>query len=145
MKHPYHSRKIQHVTYVGKPGTGVYLLRESAKVSKEIKNRRMVTLSKRLGAEEYKNDGNSSSNPASAKFKKGADGKPIAVQPGGAGKMDIVPAHRQWASILYSFNLLLNTVKPILHTFHCLYVINLLNWGLDEGNCIHWITLHHLF
>ena len=95
MKHPYHSRKFQHVTYVGKPGTGVYLLRESAKVSKEIKNRRMVTLSKRLGAEEYKNDGNSSANQASAKFKKGPDGKPIHVQIGGAGKMDIVPAHRQ--------------------------------------------------
>ena len=28
MKHPYLSRKFQHVTYVGKPGTGVYLLRE---------------------------------------------------------------------------------------------------------------------
>lgn len=77
MKHPYHSRKLLIITYIGKPGTGVYLLRESAKVSKEIKNRRMVTLSKRLGAEEYKNDGNSSANQTSLKFKKGNDGRPI--------------------------------------------------------------------
>jgi hypothetical protein len=32
----------------------VYLLRESAKVTKEIKDRKMYTLSKRLGAEEEK-------------------------------------------------------------------------------------------
>ena len=52
MKHPYHSRKMSWVTVIGKPGTGVYLLRESAKVTKEIKDRKMFKLSKRLGAEE---------------------------------------------------------------------------------------------
>jgi len=56
MKHPYHSRKLYLVTYVGKAGTGVYLLRESAKVSKEIKDRKMFKLSKRLGGEEEKED-----------------------------------------------------------------------------------------
>ena len=95
MKHPYHSRKLSSVTCVGKPGTGVYLLRESAKVTKEIKNRRMVKISKRLGAEEAKDDGNASSSSAAAKFKKGNDGKPIAVQPGGAGRMELVPIHKQ--------------------------------------------------
>ena len=54
LKHPYHSRKLSWLTFIGKPGTGVYLLRESAKVTKEIKDRKMYTLSKRLGAEEEK-------------------------------------------------------------------------------------------
>ena len=34
----------------------MYLLRESAKVTKEIKDRKMFKVSKRLGAEEYKDD-----------------------------------------------------------------------------------------
>jgi len=58
MKHPYHSRKHFALTVIGKPGTGVYLLRESAKVSKQIKDRKMFKLSKRLGGEEEKDDSN---------------------------------------------------------------------------------------
>jgi len=58
LKHPYHSRKHLELTPIGKPGTGVYLLRESAKVTKQIKDRKMFKLSKRLGAEEQKDDGN---------------------------------------------------------------------------------------
>jgi len=58
MKHPYHSRKHFALTVTGKPGTGVYLLRESAKVSKQIKDRKMFKLSKRLGGEEEKDDSN---------------------------------------------------------------------------------------
>ncbi len=34
----------------------MYMLRESAKVSKEMKDRKMFKLSKRLGAEESKDD-----------------------------------------------------------------------------------------
>ena len=56
MKNPYHSRKTSSLIVVGKPGTGVYLLRESAKVSKEIKDRKMFKLSKRLCGEEEKED-----------------------------------------------------------------------------------------
>ena len=56
LKHPYHSRKLIQLINIGKPGTGVYLLRESAKVSKEIKERKMFKLSKRLGGEEEKED-----------------------------------------------------------------------------------------
>ena len=56
LKHPYHSRKLFQLIKIGKPGTGVYLLRESAKVSKEIKERKMFKLSKRLGSEEEKED-----------------------------------------------------------------------------------------
>ena len=56
LKHPYHSRNLFILTSIGKPGTGVYLLRESAKVSKEIKERKMFILSKRLGNEEEKED-----------------------------------------------------------------------------------------
>ena len=54
MKHPYHSRKTFSLIDVGKPGTGVYLLRESTNVSKEIKDRKMFKLSKRLVVEEEK-------------------------------------------------------------------------------------------
>ena len=56
LKHPYHSRKLLRLTSIGKPGTGVYLLRESAKVSRQMKDRKMFTLSKRLGHEEEKED-----------------------------------------------------------------------------------------
>ena len=78
MKHPYHSRKLFCIIPVGKPGTGVYLLRESAKVSKEIKNRRMVTLSKRLNAEEEKEDANMAGSSQPEKRKKLAPTQSIA-------------------------------------------------------------------
>lgn len=54
LKHPYHSRKVFLLTCIGKPGTGVYLLRESAKVTKEIKDRKMFKVAKRLGGPDEK-------------------------------------------------------------------------------------------
>ena len=80
--------------FVGKPGTGVYLLRESAKVSKEIKNRKMFTLSKRVGAEEYKEDANMAGQPQAEKRKKGNDGRPVPQPLGGAGRMMLDPPQR---------------------------------------------------
>ena len=94
MKHPYHSRKISTLMFVGKPGTGVYLLRESAKVSKEIKNRKMFTLSKRVGAEEYKEDANMAVQAQAEKRKKGNDGRPVPQPLGGAGRMMLDPPQR---------------------------------------------------
>jgi len=67
----------------------VYLLRESAKVSKEVKDRKMFKLSKRLGAEEEKDDGNMLAPGAGQKFKKGNDGRPVQQIASGAGKMQI--------------------------------------------------------
>ena len=94
MKHPYHSRKVSLLIFVGKPGTGVYLLRESAKVSKEIKERKMFKLSKRLNGEEYKEDVNMAGQAAAEKRKKGNDGKAIPQMIGGVQKMMIDPPHK---------------------------------------------------
>ncbi len=79
LKHPYHSRKMSRLTLIGKPGTGVYLLRESAKVSKEIKDRKMFKLSKRLGAEEQKDDQGPHDAQMIDKRMRNAEGKPVVV------------------------------------------------------------------
>jgi len=79
MKHPYHSRKLWRLTVIGKPGTGVYLLRESAKVSKEVKERKMFKLSKRLGVEEEKDQMMLIDGAAALKMKRDNDGKGIPV------------------------------------------------------------------
>jgi hypothetical protein len=95
MKHPYHSRKLFPLTLIGKPGTGVYLLRESAKVSKEIKERKMFKLAKRLGAEEEKEDVNMAGHGVPDKRKKGPDGKPMMISASAPGKMQIDGPQRQ--------------------------------------------------
>lgn len=51
-KHPYYSRKIPLLIVIGKPGTGVFLLKESAKLYKATKPRTVHTLSKRMAPEE---------------------------------------------------------------------------------------------
>jgi hypothetical protein len=52
MKHPYHSSKQSFLTIVEKPGTGIFLMKERAKLVKVQKNRTVHTLSKRLTSEE---------------------------------------------------------------------------------------------
>lgn len=47
-KHPYFSRKISSLIHVGKPGTGIFLLKEKAKLQREPQERVKFTLSKRL-------------------------------------------------------------------------------------------------
>lgn len=47
-KHPYHSSKISSFIFIGKPGTAVFLLKESAKLYKVPKERKQFMLSKRL-------------------------------------------------------------------------------------------------
>lgn len=54
--HPYHSSKCRKITYVEKPGTGIFLMRERAKLYKSQKNRKVFTLSKRLNDEEAKDE-----------------------------------------------------------------------------------------
>ena len=56
MKHPCHSSKICILIFVEKPGTGVFLMKEKAKLYKVPKDRVSHMLSKRLSSEEQKND-----------------------------------------------------------------------------------------
>ena len=79
LKHPYHSRKLWTLTDIGKPGTGVYLLRESAKVSKEIKDRKMYKVSKRLGVEEEKDQMMAIDGGPAEKRMKNGQGQTVVV------------------------------------------------------------------
>jgi hypothetical protein len=65
------------------------LLRESAKATKEVKERKMFRVSKRLGAEEEKDQVMSSEALGAEKRHKAADGKgvPASQRLGGAGMM----------------------------------------------------------
>ena len=57
MKHPYHSSKCLKLIPIEKPGTGIFLMKESAKLYKQQKQRTTFTLSKRLHPEEEKMEG----------------------------------------------------------------------------------------
>ncbi len=48
-KHPYHSSKIFKLTLVEKPGTGIFLMKESSKLYRPQKEREKRKLTKRLG------------------------------------------------------------------------------------------------
>ena len=48
-KHPYHSSKIYQLTLVEKPGTGIFLMKESSKLYRLQKEREKRKLTKRLG------------------------------------------------------------------------------------------------
>lgn len=82
-KHPYHSSKILLLTLIGKPGTGIFLIKESAKLYKSQKNRTVHTLSKRLGHEENKGDGPLENRGVPDKRMKDNEGR---MQPVGQGK-----------------------------------------------------------
>lgn len=92
LKHPYHSSKLFLLIRVEKPGTGVYLLRESAKVSKQITQRMKFPLAKRMHSELEGGDVVMASAATSLKQKRGADGKAIPVPSGGAGMMSQNPS-----------------------------------------------------
>ena len=74
------------ITCIEKPGTGVYLLREKAKVSRSIGERKMFKVSKRLGAEEEKNDSLSQVSQQPEKRFRNTDGKGIPVSSSAPGK-----------------------------------------------------------
>ena len=48
-KHPYHSSKCRCLTFIEKPGTGIFLMKESSKLYRPQKEREKKKLSKRLG------------------------------------------------------------------------------------------------
>jgi len=79
MKHPYHSSKHHAVDNVEKPGTGIFLMKEHAKLYKAQKKRTVHTLSKRLQQEEEK-DGDLMQDAGGAeKKKKLADGTAMVI------------------------------------------------------------------
>lgn len=47
-KHPYHSSKIWMLTFIEKPGTGIFLMKERAKLYKPQTERKTHAISKRL-------------------------------------------------------------------------------------------------
>ena len=55
-KHPYHSRKHHVTDLLKKPGTGIFLMKEHAKLYKAQRQLTVHTLSKRLQDEEVKDD-----------------------------------------------------------------------------------------
>jgi len=61
MKHPFISSKIKMLTFLGKPGTGIYLIKERSKLVRSRKSQQKHELSQRLGdqiplGEEIKED-----------------------------------------------------------------------------------------
>ena len=48
-KHPFHSSKCPWLTFIEKPGTGIFLMKESSKLYRPQKEREKKKLSKRLG------------------------------------------------------------------------------------------------
>ena len=48
-KHPYHSSNFYQLTLVEKPGTGIFLMKESSKLYRPKKEREKRKLTKRLG------------------------------------------------------------------------------------------------
>jgi len=51
-KHPYYSSKLWIIIPIEKPGTGIFLMKESAKLYKAHKQRQSFTLSKRLAGDD---------------------------------------------------------------------------------------------
>jgi len=79
LRHPYHSSKYVQLTSVGKAGTGIFLMKERAKVYKAQSSRTKHQLSKRLQAEEEKEGSITREGGAADKRMKRADGQPIPV------------------------------------------------------------------
>lgn len=74
MKHPYHSSKYLLIIVVERAGTGIFLMKERAKVYKAQSSRVSHPLSKRLQAEEEKQGEPPGNGPPAEKRKKLADG-----------------------------------------------------------------------
>lgn len=79
MKHPYHSSKCLRMICVEKPGTGIFLMKENAKLYKSQKARTQHMLSKRLSHEEEKQGEGMEIVGEAQKKKKLADGSGLPV------------------------------------------------------------------
>ena len=80
MKHPYHSSNHVFITYIEKTGTGIFLMKERAKVYKSQSSRIKHELSKRLQPEEEKQNDLFDDASGQQMKKKKADGSAIPVQ-----------------------------------------------------------------
>ena len=83
-KHPYHSSKLSYVTLIEKPGTGIFLMKESSKLYRQHKEREKKKLTKRIG-------GPTSSSTDS----RGQDGAQNKRQNLGGGQFAEVPPPKQ--------------------------------------------------
>jgi hypothetical protein len=79
MKHPYHSSKQPALNLVEKPGTGIFLMKESAKLYKQQRKRTSHALSKRLQQEEVKDGELMQDDEEAEKKRKLADGSAMVV------------------------------------------------------------------
>ena len=73
-KHPYHSSKLLLLTLIEKPGTGIFLMKERAKLYKPQTERKVHTLSKRLSASSAVSNSSLSNPGAQIKRVKLGDG-----------------------------------------------------------------------
>ena len=78
-KHSYHSSKHHVINLVEKPGTGIFLMKEHAKLYKAQRQRTVHTLSKRLPHEEVKDDELMRDDRAADKKKKLGDGTAMTI------------------------------------------------------------------
>ena len=77
-KHPYYSSKIiAPLIYLEKPGTGIFLIRERAKLYKGTGERKKHSLSKKLSYQAPLQRHEEEKSQAADKRMKGNDGKPI--------------------------------------------------------------------
>ena len=79
MKHPYHSSKQHVINTVEKPGTGIFLMKEHAKLYKAQRQRTVHTLYKRLQHEELKDDELMRDDRGADKKKKLGDGTAMTI------------------------------------------------------------------
>ncbi len=80
-KHPYHSSKYLLLILIEKPGTGIFLMKESAKLYRPHKEREQRKLAKRLGGPSAGSSDSRQPNGAQNKRQNLGDGKFTEVPP----------------------------------------------------------------
>ena len=80
-KHPYHSSKSLYLTLVEKAGTGIFLMKEKAKLVKQQRERKVHQIGKRLHPEEAKGDDMQDDVNEAEKKKKLGNGQAQVILP----------------------------------------------------------------
>jgi len=142
MKHPYHSSKFYMLTCIEKPGTGIFLMKERAKVYKAQTDRKKHELSKRLYAEERKDA--QEDMGLSMKRKKLADGSSLPVSIN--SKQSIHgPQKQKLGSLKVKFlSFQPNTLQTLFNTSLDLLIVYSLNAFLDQRCTINLDTFNEL-
>ena len=84
-KHPYHSSRLLLFILIEKPGTGIFLMKESAKLYRPHKEREQRKLAKRLGGPSAGSSDSRQPNGAQSKRQNLGDGKFTEVPPAKQG------------------------------------------------------------